>query len=1053
MATGNWRSYDQNRYANVCDPHYQHIFFSTIETAMPGYLFIILLSFLVFLTPCRLPAETDVLPNIELAISFVPEKQYLSGTAKITVPAGQELQIDISSLEVTGCILNNEQGENREIDTTGMDTIQLPGSPTRQVLLLSYSKTVQKSYYNNLSPRAIILTSNWHPRPDSKARFSLSATIPAGFIALSESDTFEPTTRQNTARFHFSQPVYNLTFVAAPFIHTAMKVREGLSVHTLFFPEDQHLSNTYLTAAVRHINHYERVLGPFPYHHYVIAENLMPTGFGFPSFTLLGKQVVNLPFIKDISLRHEILHSWFGNAIDVDYHTGNWCEGLTTYLADMAYRTEKNEGAAARRETIQDYLSYVTPTTPPLAHFLSAGHHMVSGRDRRSVGYGRCALLFHELEERIGTTAFTSALRTFSQNFNGKTAAWRDLQETFENETGLDLELFFKQRLTRIAPARIDIEALSVKNSGEGQELSFTIVQNSPEPYQLLLPFTIKTITGDQHFTELIDQRKTIITRRLASQPTELVIDPDYHLLRQPAPEERYPSWSRFLGKKDVVVILPEDTKQHKTYQAFIEMAERLSWKFISADKTEQAVTEGKSLIFLGTNPYYRGLYGQTDHPQTGFTLEVREHPFKPETLVAAISSSSAAESAASVHRLKHYGAFSYLSFKNGHINVKRKAAAQNGIHLPIELKPKGVAIDHLHDFDRMVTQLAENRVVYIGEKHTARSDHLLQLMLIQALHRKNRNLAIAMEMFPTTSQQALDDYVLYAKTGEAEFLKASRYDAVWRFDYRLLRPILTYARKQQIPVIGLNLERSIVSSVYQNGGIAKLPAETRDLLPTDRKLDMEGYVERLTTVHDYHTRMSGADGSLSSFIEAQSLWDESMAEEIARFLKRNKTTQLIVLAGSQHTRKDSGIPPRVARRTPVSQRSVINLATSTVNGAELKKTADIGFYLKSSELEPQGKIGVILEPSTEPSVHGMSIESITPYSHAAAAGIKKHDVITMINNTSVTTMADIRYALLDKIAGETVTMVIQRKEDGNNWQEQTYEVSLSGPQKPTGHP
>ncbi len=70
-------------------------------------------------------------------------------------------------------------------------------------------------------------------------------------------------------------------------------------------------------------------------------ENINPTGFGMPTFTLLGTQVLRLPFIKETSLGHEILHSWFGNSIEVRLDSGNWCEGLTTYLADMAYREDQ----------------------------------------------------------------------------------------------------------------------------------------------------------------------------------------------------------------------------------------------------------------------------------------------------------------------------------------------------------------------------------------------------------------------------------------------------------------------------------------------------------------------------------------------------------------------------------------------------------------------------------------------------------------------------------------------------------------------------------------
>ena len=109
---------------------------------------------------------------------------------------------------------------------------------------------------------------------------------------------------------------------------------------------------------MEYVQRYEALIGPFPYKRYSIVENRLPTGYGMPSFTLLGQAVVRLPFIKDISLGHEVLHSWFGNAIDNDAG-GNRCEGLTTLLADQTYAEEKGNGAASRKNQLLRYQAYV----------------------------------------------------------------------------------------------------------------------------------------------------------------------------------------------------------------------------------------------------------------------------------------------------------------------------------------------------------------------------------------------------------------------------------------------------------------------------------------------------------------------------------------------------------------------------------------------------------------------------------------------------------------------------------------------------------------------
>jgi hypothetical protein len=116
-------------------------------------------------------------------------------------------------------------------------------------------------------------------------------------------------------------------------------------VYTYFTSENDSLSETYLKAAASHIEFYERLFGPYPFPKFAIVENFFPTGYGFPSYTLLGASVLKLPFIPQTSLRHEIAHSWWGNGVLVDYASGNWCEGLTTYVAD--YLSQEIPSAAA----------------------------------------------------------------------------------------------------------------------------------------------------------------------------------------------------------------------------------------------------------------------------------------------------------------------------------------------------------------------------------------------------------------------------------------------------------------------------------------------------------------------------------------------------------------------------------------------------------------------------------------------------------------------------------------------------------------------------------
>src|SRR4029453_18980304 len=81
---------------------------------------------------------------------------------------------------------------------------------------------------------------------------------------------------------------------------------------------DDALAAKYLDATAPNVAMYTELLGPHAYGKFAIVENFWDTGYGMPSFTLLGPQEIRLPFIPTTSYPHEILHDWGGYGVYVD---------------------------------------------------------------------------------------------------------------------------------------------------------------------------------------------------------------------------------------------------------------------------------------------------------------------------------------------------------------------------------------------------------------------------------------------------------------------------------------------------------------------------------------------------------------------------------------------------------------------------------------------------------------------------------------------------------------------------------------------------------------
>lgn len=977
-----------------------------------------------------------------LAIAFAMDTKKLIGTARVRIPPGEQTTLSFKDVRVTGIVLEKPASTPAVIRHDTLDSLHLGPSSTRQDIYISYEKTIGQDHGNIISTSGITLLAGWFPQPSHPVLFTLQADLPSGFTAVTESD--QPQTSPNDpATFFFSHPQRLIHFTAAPFSIDHTTVRDGLKVYAYFFKEDRHLAADYLKAARNYLQLYEELIGPYPYNHFIIAENQRPTGFGMPTYTLLGRQVLRLPFIKDTSLGHEILHSWFGNSVGVNYQNGNWCEGLTTYLADWYYRQQKGEGARTRKENIIKYLSHVTEkNTLPLRDFTSAGHNQPMAKTVRSIGYIKGAFVFHELRTMLEDQRFFQGLRQFYKRFRGKNADWKDIQTTFEEVSGSSLQRFFKERLQRTEIADIDIGEITLNTATDQPTLEFMLQQKTATPFALNLAFRVTSTNHTATFKRKITEMEEKIVLPLSFLPDTLTLDPDYDILRKLDAKEHSATLSYFLGPRRVTVVVED--RDREIYAPFLQGLGGDNWHIGNSEETANSELDRNALILLGTNNGVSNiLFGPSSHPAAGVTLRARKNPLNKDLQVLQVMSSSTAQMKAAARKLRHYGKYSYLHFNRGAIEEKRISHETFGKVFTIADPPRAIPATPALSFADTMDKIKNARVIYIGERHTSTADHHLQHLVIEKLFKENKNIAIGMEMFPQDSQAALGNYTSAdANLDEKEFLKQSRYFSVWQYDYRYYKPILDFARKNTLPVVGLNIDRAIVSSIFRNGSTDKLTPAQRRRLPAMRDLSLPGYYQRLQTMHGIHRHGGHGNGQLAGFIQAQAVWDEVMAQNIVDYLRRNPKKQMIVLAGTQHTRKDSGIPPRVKRRLDVPQ-SVIMTRQSTA--APSPALADFFFSMDAPSLSSAGKIGISLEEREKKGNTSVAIVELSEDSNAAEAGFLPEDTLISIDGYAVNSLEDVNIAMVGAAPGDLLPVTIQRS-SGQTSTQRTLTVTLYAP-------
>jgi uncharacterized iron-regulated protein len=336
-----------------------------------------------------------------------------------------------------------------------------------------------------------------------------------------------------------------------------------------------------------------------------------------------------------------------------------------------------------------------------------------------------------------------------------------------------------------------------------------------------------------------------------------------------------------------------------------------------------------------------------------------------------------------------------------------------------------------LSDIEGLVARLGDRRVVLVGEIHDRYEHHLNQLAIIRGLHARDPNLVIGLEFFQQPYQESLDRYVA-GEIDERELLRQTEYFQRWRFDYRLYRPILEFARQQGIPLLALNIPGEITNKVRRLG-MEGLSDEERAWIPESLDRSNPAYEARIRKVYDQHPPM--AEGSFETFLEAQLLWDEGMAERAARYLEEHPEKRMVILAGSGHLEYGDGIPDRLERRAPVETAIVINGLRPNI-GPDL---ADYLLLPERVELPRPALLGVLLEADDE----GVDIKGFSEDSPARQAGLRKGDRILRVAGEPVSSYADIRLALLDRPPGDQVQVDVRRKRWFLGAKELSFEVDL----------
>lgn len=268
---------------------------------------------------------------------------------------------------------------------------------------------------------------------------------------------------------------------------------------------------------------------------------------------------------------------------------------------------------------------------------------------------------------------------------------------------------------------------------------------------------------------------------------------------------------------------------------------------------------------------------------------------------------------------------------------------------------------------DAIFEAMEATDVVFVGETHDDPVGHWLEHTLFSGAHERygvateeqvGRPVALSLEMFQRDVQFILDEYLAGLIT-ENHFRSSSRPWQNYETDYR---PMVEYAKTHGLTVIAANAPRRYVNRVSREGpqSLNALSDHARSFLaPLPYAEASEGYRAKwdalmrgmmasmpATSQHDttqtppaetseaerdpeeeaQASDSASMHGGPSYMLDAQSLWDATMAFAIAEGLMKQTNALVLHMVGAFHVERNVGTPDHLRRYRPGTRSIIVSM-------------------------------------------------------------------------------------------------------------------------------
>lgn len=342
----------------------------------------------------------------------------------------------------------------------------------------------------------------------------------------------------------------------------------------------------------------------------------------------------------------------------------------------------------------------------------------------------------------------------------------------------------------------------------------------------------------------------------------------------------------------------------------------------------------------------------------------------------------------------------------------------------------------------------ARHDVVLLGEAHMNNDHHIWQLQTIAQIHSANPDIILGFEAFPREAQSVLDKWV-GGDLSKKEFLKQSGWNDFWRFNPELYMALFNFARINRVPMVALNVNRSLINKVSANGWDSIKKSDRSGI--TNPATASAGYIKILEDVFKQHDDEKEKNNQLKKelakkelakkelafdrFVDVQLTWDRAFAQAINDTIRSNTTAGrnpvMINIIGRGHIDYGFGVSHQLKS---LGVNNIISLAPwddflhcdQMTNSSIAMADAVFGTAAKiEHDNNAKPKLGVFIEQGEG----GVAVKKVAPESIAESAGIKSGDLLIEAAGKKLKEPSDLISTVSNILPGTWLPLKIMRNE------------------------